>query len=37
MQFLGDGNLQIGCDIELQMEKAKKIIRVGKIKVTQEF
>lgn len=37
MQVLGDGNMQIGCDIKLQMEKAEEIIRVGRVKVTQEF
>lgn len=36
MQVLGDGNMQIECDIKLQMEKAEKIVQVGKVKVTRD-
>ena len=37
MSFLGDGNLVIGSNIEVQMEKAKKMINVGKVKATEEW
>ena len=34
-RVLGDGNLLIGSNIEVQMEKAKKIGSVGKVKVSK--
>lgn len=34
-RVLGDGNLLIGCSTEAQMEKAKKMSNIGKIKVSK--
>lgn len=34
MRVWGDGNLLIGCNTEVQMERGKKMISVGNVKVT---
>lgn len=34
MSVLGDGNLLIGFSTEVQVEKAKKVISVGKVEVS---
>lgn len=34
--ILVDGNL-LGCNIDVQMEKVKRIIKVGNIKVSEEW
>lgn len=34
-KVLGDGNLLIGCNTETQVEKARKMVSIGKMKVTK--
>ena len=34
-KVLGDGNLLTGCNTETQVEKARKMVSVGKMKVTK--
>lgn len=34
-RILGDGNLLIGCNSDVQMERAKKLATVGKVKVSK--
>jgi len=34
-KVLGDGNLLIGCNTKTQVEKARKMVSVGKMKVTK--
>lgn len=34
-RVLGDSNLLIGCNTENHVEKARKLLRVGKVKMTK--